>query len=750
MHEQSETIQDEQTGRFQNVHGKDTPKAGQPLAPQHPFERADYGTAEEAAAAAALRSRHHNDGRPKTQRDLTSDEADFVSRYSAATQDRLADDIERKLRRLNEEADVAALKQGPTQAEAPATKPKAEKGVVQGVKEGMKEAVVQGAGGAWDAVVNGLGFIHDMGNWLRDNTPLKGDPIVSFGAKERTLSSLITGQPGNNVRPGLVNLPALPRVREAEDVPGALTRNIAQFMTGMVGFGKVMKHGNILQGAGRLPAALRSAAQGTAADSVVFDPHDGGVANLIEQLAPDVKIPLVQYLAVRDEDTRGEARFKRAIEGLGLGAAAEGVFLIAKGLRTGLRARKAGIPLEDPKASAAAPAGEAAGAKGAAGEAGAAVEGGETSGEKTARGLAESGAPADAGATTADAAAQLSDYAHIRQAAADALDNFTGVPGDPGLPRVEAARPPLEMGATAPGQALPANMMTVDRLLKGGLPDQVAGATGVPPKTLRDLVRDIGGTPPDEPGAAALRSDVPPTQPPKPSAEPLRYPKNSSEGIEGTPLPPADGMVRLYRGMEPGDTAGRFAAAEQDLAAQYAGSGRELHFVDVPAAEAEAMRVSNNPAHMPAGEVAQTGEPTREFFLRDQDVKRLQVFYGDAPEAFDPSTYASSKGVTYQGVGGDVIGGKDLRYYEFMHAPTEGNFGVSFADLPGGELTPEAFDAALDEHLVKWGMKSRGDQVTAARTAIESDLTGGFGQASGEADDLLSFLDEILLSPEAR
>ena len=54
-HEQSETIQDD-AGRWINVYGRETPKAGQPLPRRYPFERDSYTSSEEAEAAARRRS----------------------------------------------------------------------------------------------------------------------------------------------------------------------------------------------------------------------------------------------------------------------------------------------------------------------------------------------------------------------------------------------------------------------------------------------------------------------------------------------------------------------------------------------------------------------------------------------------------------------------------------------------------------------------------------------------------------------
>ena len=62
MHEQSETVRT-QNGRWQNVYGRDvrrtpgvTANPGDPLPPLFPFEQTDYGTEEDAVAAAKKRS----------------------------------------------------------------------------------------------------------------------------------------------------------------------------------------------------------------------------------------------------------------------------------------------------------------------------------------------------------------------------------------------------------------------------------------------------------------------------------------------------------------------------------------------------------------------------------------------------------------------------------------------------------------------------------------------------------------------
>ena len=62
-HEESESEQDAQ-GRWINVYGRGTPKAGQPLPRRYDFERDSYDTVEEAVAAAARRSDEEGRRRP--------------------------------------------------------------------------------------------------------------------------------------------------------------------------------------------------------------------------------------------------------------------------------------------------------------------------------------------------------------------------------------------------------------------------------------------------------------------------------------------------------------------------------------------------------------------------------------------------------------------------------------------------------------------------------------------------------------
>lgn len=64
MHEQSETVQTPQ-GRWINVYGQRTSKAGETLPRKYDFEKEDYGTVQEAERAA--RKRSQLEGQPERQ-----------------------------------------------------------------------------------------------------------------------------------------------------------------------------------------------------------------------------------------------------------------------------------------------------------------------------------------------------------------------------------------------------------------------------------------------------------------------------------------------------------------------------------------------------------------------------------------------------------------------------------------------------------------------------------------------------------
>jgi len=127
------------------------------------------------------------------------------------------------------------------------------------------------------------------------------------------------------------DLPDLPEVPEPTTLGGRMVRDMTQFLAGFVPvFGWLGK-------AGKLGPIARGAAAGAAADFAVFDGQEERLSNLVQE-HPALANPVTEFLASDPDDAAPLGRLKNALEGLGLGAAADG-FL--SGVRV-LRAARAG------------------------------------------------------------------------------------------------------------------------------------------------------------------------------------------------------------------------------------------------------------------------------------------------------------------------------------------------------------------------------------------------------------------------
>jgi len=158
------------------------------------------------------------------------------------------------------------------------------------------------AGGVRDAVANTLNIVTDIRDLFMDK---KGAPISSF----------------------------IPEIPADDSVANNILRSGAQFMTDfapiMGGLGKVKAFGK----AGKIGKILQTEIAGALAGAAAFDPEDPRLSNLINDLVPALKNPVTEFLATEAGDTAAEGRFKNALEGLGLGALAEGIFGAFRGIR---------------------------------------------------------------------------------------------------------------------------------------------------------------------------------------------------------------------------------------------------------------------------------------------------------------------------------------------------------------------------------------------------------------------------------
>lgn len=191
---------------------------------------------------------------------------------------------------------------------------------LRGEKDEKKEIIGGGpiefgwqiAGGIRDAVVEAGQAVESMGNWLREHSETILDVDQAIGKLQIKI----------------------PEVDQPKGYATGLVRGVSQFLTGFIPGMKATKIVGI-KGAISTPMIA-----GAIADMAVFDPDDPNLSKTINDLAPSLKNPLTEYLATDPSDGEAEKRFKRAVEGVGLGLLTDGVVHAAKLMRSARNTRK--------------------------------------------------------------------------------------------------------------------------------------------------------------------------------------------------------------------------------------------------------------------------------------------------------------------------------------------------------------------------------------------------------------------------
>lgn len=119
----------------------------------------------------------------------------------------------------------------------------------------------------------------------------------------------------------------------SEHTGNKLMRGAVQFLIPYAGLSKAAK------AAGIASKAMQVGVAGVATDFLAFEGDQQRISNLI-QTVPELANPLTAYLAADPKDSALEGRFKNVLEGLGLGAMAEGVFKGARYLKNKASASK--------------------------------------------------------------------------------------------------------------------------------------------------------------------------------------------------------------------------------------------------------------------------------------------------------------------------------------------------------------------------------------------------------------------------
>lgn len=126
-----------------------------------------------------------------------------------------------------------------------------------------------------------------------------------------------------------VQAPQLPDLDDPDSNTGQFIKAVAQFTTGFVPALKGVK--GVTKATTKAGKLLQINLAGALADATVFDDQRQNLANLIEE-QPLLKNPVTEFLSSDPEDNEALARFKKAIEGFGIGAAGDALFAGVKAL----------------------------------------------------------------------------------------------------------------------------------------------------------------------------------------------------------------------------------------------------------------------------------------------------------------------------------------------------------------------------------------------------------------------------------
>lgn len=201
--------------------------------------------------------------------------------------------------------------------------------VASDVAGGIIHSPMQIIGGIGDAARNAFMAADHLGDWLNDNVADLKIPVD-------------TGSPGLNIaleHPGAAIAAGIPKAPPAETVTGGIIRDTSEFLTGFL---PAMRAAKALG----LGTVAGSVVAGGAASATVLDPMQQNLSNLVEKY-PALHNPVTDYLAARPGDGEAEARFKKAVEGVGLGALAEGFTLAVRALRAARMAKAPPLAVAD-------------------------------------------------------------------------------------------------------------------------------------------------------------------------------------------------------------------------------------------------------------------------------------------------------------------------------------------------------------------------------------------------------------------
>ena len=118
-----------------------------------------------------------------------------------------------------------------------------------------------------------------------------------------------------------------------ETLAGSLTHGVTQFLSGYVLLGPVKN----VATAGKVAQFAMASGKGAVVDFAAFDAHEARASDMMLELGMEGEY--LQWLKADENDTILEGKMKNAIEGLGLGVAAEGAFLFLRASKNWTKAK---------------------------------------------------------------------------------------------------------------------------------------------------------------------------------------------------------------------------------------------------------------------------------------------------------------------------------------------------------------------------------------------------------------------------
>jgi hypothetical protein len=182
-----------------------------------------------------------------------------------------------------------------------------------GIWRNARDMPLQAVGGVSDAVHNTFSALDSLAWWLESKAPLGTfdgvNPLLAIAGPEE-------------------------RVPEAKTPAGAMTRDVSRFLVGFLPLFRGARSTAAAAGAtGAVAEVGAAAAAGAATDFFTRSPTEENLANLV-QSHEALRNPVTEYLMARPEDGEAEARFKKGLEGAGLGLLGDGLVAAVKAIRS--------------------------------------------------------------------------------------------------------------------------------------------------------------------------------------------------------------------------------------------------------------------------------------------------------------------------------------------------------------------------------------------------------------------------------